>query len=288
MLWKMNFQKLPLLAALGVVFASRAFAQNGAPPSGNSAAPPLSIPPAEATSGAAPSSLVAPLPPQVPGESLAPVPAPEAPPKPKPHTSIEIDLQMQKAYLLRDGKKIAESPVSSGRAGHLTPRGDFEVVQKDIDHRSTLYGKIVDRKSGRVVVSGADAAMPVPRGCKFEQAPMKYFLRFEGAAGMHAGILPGYPASHGCVRMPAEKAKLFYTQAEIGSPVHVFGNTPTRAVERPAFSHRIAARTDRNQEARHEVARADTTVRVERAEEIPPSVPSQEETRRGWFPFFRH
>src|SRR5437588_2352915 len=199
----------------------------------------------------------------------------EKPPKPKPHTSIEIDLQTQRAYLLRDGKKIAEAPVSSGRAGHLTPRGDFEVVEKDLNHKSSLYGQIVDKSTGRVVVAGADAAMPVPRGCKFVSAPMKYFLRFEGAAGMHAGILPGYPASHGCVRMPASKAKFFYETAEIGSPVHVFGSTPTRVV---AATHTSSpTRTAR-------IARADENQRDE--EEVPPPAPSQEIRRGGWLPFF--
>jgi hypothetical protein len=56
---------------------------------------------------------------------------------------------------------------------------------------------------------------------------MKYFLRFHGASGMHAGYLPGYPASHGCVRLPLEKAIEFYNAAEIGTPVRVHGVTPT-------------------------------------------------------------
>src|SRR5581483_4832391 len=167
---------------------------------------------------------------EMPESSPAETPAesPTPPPKPKSPISIEIDLQEQKAYLLHDGRKVYESTISSGRSGHLTPTGDFEVLEKDLNHFSNLYGQIVEKESGHVVVAGADAAMRVPPGCKFVPAPMKYFMRFDGAAGMHAGILPGYPASHGCVRMPASKAKLFYNTVEIGSEVHVFGKTPTR------------------------------------------------------------
>jgi hypothetical protein len=51
-------------------------------------------------------------------------------------------------------------------------------------------------------------------------------MRFNGAVGMHAGRLPGYPASHGCVRLPPAKAVLFYNIAEIGTPVRVFGKAP--------------------------------------------------------------
>ncbi len=149
--------------------------------------------------------------------------APSAPPSPY---SIEIDLGHQRAYLLKNGQKIAESPISSGREGHATPTGNFEVIQKDLNHFSNLYGKFVEKGSGAVVKSGADSAMPVPKGCKFVPAPMKWFMRFDGAAGMHAGILPGYAASHGCVRMPASKAELFYSTVEVGTPVHVFGSAP--------------------------------------------------------------
>jgi lipoprotein-anchoring transpeptidase ErfK/SrfK len=163
----------------------------------------------------------------VPGTAVVPSPAAAS------EYSIEIDLTHQRTYLLKDGKKMAEAPVSSGRAGHLTPVGNFEVIQKDLNHFSNLYGKIVEKGSGRVVKSGADVATPVPKGCKFVPAPMKWFMRFEGAAGMHAGILPGYPASHGCVRMPASKAELFFNTVALGTPVHVFGTPPLRAEEEP-------------------------------------------------------
>jgi lipoprotein-anchoring transpeptidase ErfK/SrfK len=139
--------------------------------------------------------------------------------------AIEIDLAAQKAFLLQDGKVVYDSPISTGRPGHRTPTGDFEVLEKDDNHLSSLYGKIVD-SSGNTVVRDADADMHVPKGGKFVQAPMKHFLRFEGANGMHSGYLPGYPASHGCVRMPDRKAALFFGIAEVGTPVRIHGKPP--------------------------------------------------------------
>src|SRR6266576_7145240 len=138
---------------------------------------------------------------------------------------VEIDLQEQRAYLLRNGRAVLASPVSTGRAGHLTETGSFTIIEKERNHYSSLYGKIVDAY-GRTTVSDADADMKVPGGGKFIPAPMHYFMRFHGADGMHAGYLPGYPASHGCVRMPEELAIAFYNAVEVGTPVTVFGRTP--------------------------------------------------------------
>jgi len=140
-------------------------------------------------------------------------------------TSVEIDLQQQRAYLLENGRPVLASPISSGRYGHLTRTGSFKVVEKERAHYSSMYGKIVDAY-GRTVVADADADMPVPRGGKFIPAPMHYFMRFDGADGMHAGYLPGYPASHGCVRMPEQLAIAFFNSVNVGTPVTVFGRTP--------------------------------------------------------------
>jgi len=118
-----------------------------------------------------------------------------------------------------------QSPISSGRYGHLTEAGSFKVIEKARNHYSSIYGKIVDGY-GRTVVADADVDMHVPRGYKFVPAPMPYFMRFHGADGMHAGYLPGYPASHGCVRMPDELAIAFYNTVDVGTPVTVFGRTP--------------------------------------------------------------
>jgi lipoprotein-anchoring transpeptidase ErfK/SrfK len=139
--------------------------------------------------------------------------------------SVEIDLEQQTAYLIRGRRIVLASPISTGRSGHLTETGAFKIIEKERNHFSSLYGKIVDAR-GRTVVGDADADMKVPRGGKFIPAPMRYFMRFHAATGMHAGYLPGYPASHGCVRMPEQNAIVFFNAVEIGTPVHVFGRTP--------------------------------------------------------------
>jgi lipoprotein-anchoring transpeptidase ErfK/SrfK len=138
---------------------------------------------------------------------------------------VEIDLQQQTAFLIRGRRVVMESPISSGRYGHLTEPGSFKVIEKEVNHHSSIYGKIVDAY-GRTIVADADVDMKAPRGGRFIPAPMHYFMRFHGADGMHAGYLPGYPASHGCVRMPEELAIAFFNAVEVGTPVHVFGRTP--------------------------------------------------------------
>jgi len=142
-----------------------------------------------------------------------------------PDTSIEIDLQEQTAYLIRNGRAVLSTPISSGRYGHLTDVGSFKVMEKERNHFSTLYGRIEDAR-GNIVVSDADSDMPLPPGGKFVPAPMRYFVRFNNTIGMHAGYLPGYPASHGCVRLPEEKAIAIFNAVGVGTPVTVFGRTP--------------------------------------------------------------
>ncbi len=140
-------------------------------------------------------------------------------------TAIEIDLQEQVAYLVQDGEVVLATSISSGRAGYHTSRGAFKITEKERNHFSNLYGRIVDAR-GRTVVADADADMAVPRGGRFVPAPMRYFMRFNGAEGMHAGVLPGYPASHGCVRLPEADAIAIFNAIEIGTPVTVFGSMP--------------------------------------------------------------
>ena len=142
-----------------------------------------------------------------------------------PATSIEIDLQQQTAYLIRNGRAVLAAPISSGRYGHLTATGSFKVIEKERNHYSSIYGRIVDAR-GNTVVLDADVDMAVPRGCHFEPAPMHYFVRFNNDIGMHAGYLPGYPASHGCVRLPERDAIAIFNSVDVGTPVTVFGRTP--------------------------------------------------------------
>ena len=140
--------------------------------------------------------------------------------------SIDVDLSRQAAVLIRDGRPIVTSPISSGKAGHSTPRGQFSVVAKEINHLSATYGQIVDSR-GQVIVGDANSSMPIPSGGHFVRAPMPYFLGFTSRHGLHAGYLPGYPASHGCVRMPSEMARTFFETVPIGTPVRVHGEAPT-------------------------------------------------------------
>jgi len=88
---------------------------------------------------------------------------------------IVIGLQEQEAYVFRNGVRIGRSSVSTGRAGYETPTGVFSILQKRREHYSNLY----------------------------DNAPMPYMQRltWDGIA-LHAGNVPGYPASHGCIRLP--------------------------------------------------------------------------------------
>jgi lipoprotein-anchoring transpeptidase ErfK/SrfK len=138
------------------------------------------------------------------------------------NTHIVVSLPKQRAYLMIGDDIVADGPISSGRQGHSTPSGHFNVMEKDPNHHSTLYGDFVDR-SGRVVRAGVSAQIDsAPSGTHFAGAPMKWFLRLTSeGVGMHVGILPGYPASHGCIRESADGAKLFYDYAKVGTSVHV-------------------------------------------------------------------
>src|ERR1700730_18304291 len=135
---------------------------------------------------------------------------------------IVVSIPKQRAYLMLNEQIVIDSPVSSGKRGHESPTGHFTVMEKDPNHHSTLYGDFVDR-SGRVVRAGVSARIDsAPSGTHFAGAPMKWFLRLTGeGVGMHIGILPGYPASHGCIRESPEGAKLFYDHAKVGTPVDV-------------------------------------------------------------------
>src|SRR5256886_12733120 len=138
------------------------------------------------------------------------------------NTHIVVSIPKQRAYLMIGEQIVADAPVSSGKRGHETPRGHFTVMEKDPNHHSSLYGDFVDR-SGRIVRAGVSAHIDsAPSGTHFAGAAMKWFLRLTGeGVGMHIGILPGYAASHGCVRESSEGALLFYNHAKVGTQVDV-------------------------------------------------------------------
>jgi lipoprotein-anchoring transpeptidase ErfK/SrfK len=135
--------------------------------------------------------------------------------------SIVVSLRAQEAYLYRGEYRTASSRISSGREGYRTPVGLFQVIRKDENHRSSLYGDYVD-DSGHVVRANVDSRRDrQPRHSHFVGTPMPYFLEFSPGYGLHQGYLPGVPASHGCIRMPYWKARQFYNAAYVGTAVVV-------------------------------------------------------------------
>ena len=123
--------------------------------------------------------------------------------------------------------------------GSLSPR-QFRAVVTDISPRRVRSKSwkrnepIIRVCTARSSILAGTPSLPTPmRTCrsrpgeKFIPAPMHYFMRFVGADGMHAGYLPGYPASHGCVRMPEQYAIAFFNSVSVGTPVTVYGRTPT-------------------------------------------------------------
>ncbi|MDA0814587.1 MAG: L,D-transpeptidase family protein [Verrucomicrobia bacterium] len=135
---------------------------------------------------------------------------------------MRIDLSEQRVYLMKGETVAIETPCSTGKATNPTPTGSFSIIDKVLDHRSNLYGDYVD-SDGNVVRSGvAVRKHKKPSGAKFLGAPMRNFMRLTSyGIGMHIGLLPGYPASHGCIRLPEEIAPMIYEKAKLGTPVRI-------------------------------------------------------------------
>jgi len=135
--------------------------------------------------------------------------------------SIIIDISDQKAYFYKGGALAGVSALSTGDERHATKPGNFKIFEKDQWHKSNLYGDFVD-SAGNVVQANVDVTKDkAPPGTRFEGSKMHHFMRFVGGIGMHEGFLPGYPASHGCVRMPPHMAAIFYNNVTKGTPVTV-------------------------------------------------------------------
>jgi hypothetical protein len=134
--------------------------------------------------------------------------------------SVKIALSEQKAYFYKGGQLVGISQLSTGREGLNTPVGKYSITQKDKDHISSKYGDFVD-STGAVVKPNVSIDDPKPPGSHFKGAPMPYFMRIVGGVGMHAGYLPGYPASHGCIRMPEFMAENFFGAVSTGTPVTI-------------------------------------------------------------------
>ena len=126
--------------------------------------------------------------------------------KPQGPLIIAVSIEQQKLRVYDANGLFAESPVSTGMKGHSTPMGVFSVIQKHKMHRSNIY-------------SGA---------------PMPYMQRITwSGVALHAGVLPGYPASHGCIRMPAAFAVKMWNWTRMGARVIITPGQMTPA----SFSH---------------------------------------------------
>ena len=116
---------------------------------------------------------------------------------------IFVSIPRQDLVVYRNGVRIGRCAVSTGRDGHQTPTGVFQILEKDVDHHSKTYGN----------------------------APMPYMerLTWDGVA-LHAGYNPGHPASHGCVRMPLPFAQKLYTVTNKGGTVVISNSTTPPAL----------------------------------------------------------
>lgn len=136
---------------------------------------------------------------------------------------VVISIAKQRAWVMfGDSMTYIDTPISSGKRTGMTPTGKFTVMQKDKDHRSSVYGDFVDKR-GRIVRRGVSTKIDsAPGGTRYVGAPMKFFCRLTGdGVGFHVGKLPGYPASHGCIRLPEEIAPLVYEKVKLGTPVEI-------------------------------------------------------------------
>jgi hypothetical protein len=135
--------------------------------------------------------------------------------------SIKIKLSEQRAYFYKGGQLVGISQLSTGREGRNTPVGKYSVVSKDLHHVSSKYGDYVD-SADNVVSPNIDIDKdPKPPGTHYKGASMPFYMQIAPGFGLHAGYLPGYPASHGCIRMPEFMAENFYKSVKPGTPVTI-------------------------------------------------------------------
>ncbi len=136
---------------------------------------------------------------------------------------IEISIIDQRArvYQTTGNKKqlVIDTYVSTGKNGYATPTGSFTIKEKLQDKRSTLYGEFLN-SSGQSIGGGHIREMP-SYAARFQGTEMPYWLRINGPIGLHVGPVPNYPASHGCIRVPASIQPLIFSKVDIGTRVVV-------------------------------------------------------------------
>ena len=139
-----------------------------------------------------------------------------------------VELDQQRVYVYRGNELVAASRISSGRSGYRTETGTYTIGHRNRNHRSNLYGSYVGA-GGRTLVDDIKVGVdPQPEGSSFLGGLMKYFQRFERngsptAIGFHQGVVPSYPASHGCLRLPSKMAAWFFESMPKGTLVHING-----------------------------------------------------------------
>ncbi len=134
---------------------------------------------------------------------------------------IVVHVSEQRAYFYKGRRLVGESTVSTGKRGFDTPPGRYHVIEKDKNHVSSEFGDYIDNR-GEVVKSNIDVRKDAqPAGTHFDGARMPYFMRFNGGYGMHAGYVPRFRASHGCIRLPPRMARHFFENTPDDAPVIV-------------------------------------------------------------------
>ncbi len=132
---------------------------------------------------------------------------------------IVVDTRLQQAKYYIGGRQVGLTDISSGRAGHGTPQGTFSVIAKDIDHKSSSYGSVVDA-AGNTLVAEYSVGDPIPAGGRYKGAEMNFGMQITTSGiWMHEGIVTSAPESHGCIRLPRKMAKIFFENTPIGSKV---------------------------------------------------------------------
>lgn len=135
---------------------------------------------------------------------------------------IRINRGQQKAFFYKGGILVGISRISSGSEDHGTPAGTYKISEKDKNHVSSVYGVFKNKSTGMTTNDNVDIRTDkVPPGEIFYNAPMPNFMRVTGGIGMHTGYLPGYAASHGCIRMPHHMSEHFFENVKLGTPVIV-------------------------------------------------------------------
>jgi lipoprotein-anchoring transpeptidase ErfK/SrfK len=139
------------------------------------------------------------------------------------NAKIEVSLGEQRARVYRKdgGEKVLviDTQISSGKPGHATSTGTYHIKEKLVAKQSTLYGTWVN-SSGQTV-GGSDSRSRPSGGSRFVGADMPYWMRINGGIGMHIGYVPGYPASHGCIRVPEAVQPLIFSKVGLGTQVTI-------------------------------------------------------------------